>query len=594
MLVAVDPMKHKRFYKSLLLLILVCACLGFGCNTPPDKKHFKDGKQHGVVTGLFRERWWNFYQRGCSFLEGGFYAEAIADFKEALKQRDRDQRRARTYGMHFIEYFPHRELGASYYHAGNYQQAEQELEASLSAVDSGRAKHYLNEVHRAILKTSKADTTPPHISVTAGADIEITNRSTVTVAGVVEGDAYARTITINNDPLFIELAQKKLAFSQEIKLKRGANAITIKSCDLLGNAAEKTVAVTGDFEGPLLYINNAVNGAEIAESSFNLKGSLSDVSGITGLKINEHAIPYYREQNVAFSHPLQLAPGINRITLQATDVAGNTTTGELNLICTAGHVRKNPLHTHAAAARHTKNTPIRLALQGDSVLDTGAHPLFAAAVRKPPESAIRITLRDIGDSQTVFCDTIYIDGSITSADEITSVEINGALFSLKPGRTIFFNQLIELKPGENKLSVRAQDTKGAFAEKTVTIIYQIPAVRRIGSRMSLAILPFEQTSAVTSVSNIVNESLVATFLHQERFNIVSRGPGFEAALRELKLSSTELVDKSSALRAGRLVAAEGILMGTIHETDNSIEIYAPSHQCRNRGRDGSPGCIYRG
>ncbi len=350
-------MKHKRFFKSLLLLVLICSGLGLGCNTTPDKKYFKDGKQHGVVKGLFRERWWNFYQRGCSFLEGGFYAEAIADFKEALKQRDRDQRRARTYGMHFIEYFPHRELGASYYHAGNYQEAEQELEASLSAVDSGRAKYYLNEVRRAILKTSKAATTPPHISVTSGADIEITNRSTVTVAGVVEGDAYARTIAINNDPLFIELAQKQLAFSQEIKLKRGVNAITIKSCDLLGKAAEKTVAVTADFEGPLLYINNAVNGEEIADSSFNLHGSLSDVSGLTSLKINGRTIPYHREQNAVFSHPIQLAPGINRITLQATDVAGNTTTGELNLICTAGHVRKDPLHKSRSSPTHKKYSP---------------------------------------------------------------------------------------------------------------------------------------------------------------------------------------------------------------------------------------------
>ncbi len=208
------------------------------------------------------------------------------------------------------------------------------------------------------------------------------------------------------------------------------------------------------------------------------------------------------------------------------------------------------------------------------MLDTGAHPLFAAAVREQPESAVRISLRELADSQTVFCDTMYIDGSVTSTDEITSVKINGAVLALKPGRTIFFNQLIELKPGENKLSVSAQDKKGAFAEKTVTITYQIPAVRQIGSRMSLAILPFEQTGAVTSVSNIVNENLVATFLHQQRFNIVSRGPEFEAALRELKLSSTELADKSSALRTGRLVAADGILMGTIHETDNSIEIYA--------------------
>jgi tetratricopeptide (TPR) repeat protein/TolB-like protein len=545
-------MKHKSLYKALLLLMLLYAGLCTGCNTPPDKKYFKDEKQYGVVKGLFRERWWNFYQRGCSFLEGGFYAEASADFKEALKQRDRDQRRARTYGMHFIDYCPHRELGAAYYHAGNYQKAKQELETSLAAVDSGRAKYYLNAARRAILKTSKATLTPPHISLTSGADQEIISRPTIRVAGAVEADAYVRTIAINDDPLFIELAQKQLPFSKDIKLQRGVNAISIKSSDLLGKVAEKTVVVTADFEGPLLYINNAV----------------------TGLTINEHAIPYHRERNAVFIHPIQLAPGINRITLQATDVAGNTTTGELNLIYTAGHAHKNSLRRCAAADRHTKKIPIRLALQGDSVLDTGAHRLFTAAMPEQPVSAVRITLKELADSQTVSFDTIYIDGSVTSTDEITSVQINGSPLSVKPGRTIFFNQLIALNTGENRLTVHVQNKTGATAEKTVTITYQVPAVRQISSRMSLAMLPFEQQGTITPAGSSVNDSLLAAFLHQERFNIVSRGSGFEAALRELKLSSTDLVDKSAALRAGRLVAAEGILIGTIHETDNSIEIYA--------------------
>ena len=232
------------------------------------------------------------------------------------------------------------------------------------------------------------------------------------------------------------------------------------------------------------------------------------------------------------------------------------------------------MRTYASADQNIKTIPIRLALQGDSVLDTGAHCLFAAAVAEQPESAVRITLKEIADSQIVFHDTIYIDGSVTSADDITSVEINGAMLSVKPGKTIFFNQLIELKSGENKLSIRAQDKKGSLAEKTVTISYQVPVVRQIGSRMSLAILPFEQIGAVTSASSTLNDSLVSAFLHHERFNIVSRGPGFEAALRELKLSSTDLVDKNTALRAGRMVAADSILIGTTHETANSIEIYA--------------------
>ena len=71
------------------LCIAVVALL-LSCNTPPDPKYLKDGVQYGVVKGLFRERWWNFYERGLSFSAGGFWNEAVADFAEALRQDWRD------------------------------------------------------------------------------------------------------------------------------------------------------------------------------------------------------------------------------------------------------------------------------------------------------------------------------------------------------------------------------------------------------------------------------------------------------------------------------------------------------------------------
>jgi TolB-like protein len=72
----------------------------------------------------------------------------------------------------------------------------------------------------------------------------------------------------------------------------------------------------------------------------------------------------------------------------------------------------------------------------------------------------------------------------------------------------------------------------------------------------------------------VYDNLIDAFIEQERFNIVSRGDELEAVLREQKLSQTDLVEKSTAVRVGQLVAAEGVIMGTIRETENSIEIYA--------------------
>ncbi len=48
------------------------------------------------------------------------WTQALADFSAAIDQRDGDQRMARTYGMHFIDYFPSRELGILYFENGRY------------------------------------------------------------------------------------------------------------------------------------------------------------------------------------------------------------------------------------------------------------------------------------------------------------------------------------------------------------------------------------------------------------------------------------------------------------------------------------------
>jgi TolB-like protein len=556
-----------NFPVYLLCAVLVCVVSAQSCNTPPDKKYLKDGKQYGVVKGIFRERWWNFYERGISYLEGGFYTEAIADLKEALRQRDKDQRQARTYGMHFIDYFPHRELGAAYFHSDRYADAQKELETSLASADSGRAKFYLNEARRAVLKTSHQDSSPPSISLATGTSAGIVNCFKINCAGVVEDNAYARQISINGESQFIELAEKKLSFAKEVPLRSGLNEIKIITSDLLGNVSEKTVAVTGDFAGPRIYITNVVDGQEIANKAITLRGTIADDTGIASLAINDRVINFKREHEAAFTHTIELIDGINRITIAATDIAGNKTTNELKL-------NHTPAHPDRAASAHPRNRLIRLALHGDTVLDTGALPLFATATPLLAASDVTLSLKELTDKQTVFYNTMYIDGSVSSPEEITAVLINGSAIPVRSGRTIYFNQLMELKPGDNVLSIDAQDKRGARISKTVTITYQVPSIRQIGSRMSLAILPFEVKGTVSFASNTVYDSLVTAFLNQDRFNIVSRGAELESALRELKLSTSDLADKSKALQVGKIVAAEGIVTGTINETPHSIEIYA--------------------
>jgi curli production assembly/transport component CsgG len=66
---------------------------------------------------------------------------------------------------------------------------------------------------------------------------------------------------------------------------------------------------------------------------------------------------------------------------------------------------------------------------------------------------------------------------------------------------------------------------------------------------------------------------VDALVNQGRFKVVSRDQ-LERILRELKLSASGLVDPAAALKAGRLAAAEAVMVATVNESPRTAEIYA--------------------
>lgn len=91
-------------------------------------------------------KWYNYYEDGLKEMTMGNWAKAIENFKEAVKIQYQDTKKIKTYGMHFIEYFPHREIGICYYHLGKNDVAERELRLSLQQEYSARAQEYLSKV----------------------------------------------------------------------------------------------------------------------------------------------------------------------------------------------------------------------------------------------------------------------------------------------------------------------------------------------------------------------------------------------------------------------------------------------------------------
>jgi hypothetical protein len=98
----------------------------------------------GIV--LAGGEWHQEYAEGLEAMEAQDWSRAIRHFQAALQGNDTDNENVRTYGMHFMEYFPHRELGICYYNMGDNTGALRELQISAEQESSERAQEYLRQL----------------------------------------------------------------------------------------------------------------------------------------------------------------------------------------------------------------------------------------------------------------------------------------------------------------------------------------------------------------------------------------------------------------------------------------------------------------
>jgi len=86
-------------------------------------------------------------------------------------------------------------------------------------------------------------------------------------------------------------------------------------------------------------------------------------------------------------------------------------------------------------------------------------------------------------------------------------------------------------------------------------------------------MPFTAEGELSSGAAQIHSSLLGAFATQQRFNIISSAK-IETALQELKLAPADLADRSTALKVGRKLGADCVLLGTIGETKDGVEAYA--------------------
>ncbi|MCP4345147.1 MAG: hypothetical protein GY795_06425 [Desulfobacterales bacterium] len=550
---------HPNLGSLVRLLFLLMAIIAiFGCATDSAPVYVKNGKEYGRIQETFRNRWWNHYERGLSFADGEYYREAVADLRQAIDQRKKDQRMARTYGMHFIDYFPHRELGVIYYQTRDMEAAMKELEISLDQFPSAKARFYLDCVRKEMIERKGEETGNPKLVLDYGRQEIWTKEDPIIISGVAEDENYISGITVMGTSFFLEGAQKQVSFRKSFSLSQGRHVIEVAALNLPGKAAKQRIILHVDREGPTITINELWKND--SEPGFMISGSVYDDSGVSELSINGQPATVQKKTELFFNK--KIVPDNGGVELAATDRLGNRTSARIPL-----HRSRPGFHTTTHNPK-IKN-PILLASADSDVYSFLTASFFGSKDKTPPT----IKLKGWADAQEVFLDKIYLEGKVSDENKIVSLSVDHIPVLRREGQYIFFGTLLDLKQGKNNILIQAEDKAGNRAEKKITVIRKIPNALRLEERLSMTVLPFVQTGEVSEFSASFHDNLINSLVNQNRFRIIERDR-LDAILYEQKLSRTELADRDTAIRLGRLIAAGSVLTGTVVETRSGIEIVA--------------------
>ncbi|MFK5892636.1 MAG: hypothetical protein QM504_05400 [Pseudomonadota bacterium] len=477
---------NKPTNKIFKFLIIIFISLLYGCQGNPDKltnnsvkNTPKGSKQCGITRGSFLGSWFDYYERALSFADCEMWFESEHDLKKALNKRSVDKRRVYSLGMHLVaDYFPHRELGISYYYQKKYSAAKIELAISLSQFPTSKAEEYLKRIRQEIIKKQNKDTQAPQIHLKTPTQNQMMKNSEVAVSGTVIDNNFIDSLTINNIPyryvpsfvskngVPVRIARKvpKMDFNLTVPVKftSGKGIVSIVAKDISGNISIKEIPISLDQQGPQISIKTVRK----KNQAYHLVLNVSDQqSKVKYLEINNKIIAIKSKQiidkktnkkvNEVYIDKLIGGPfDKQHMLIIAIDDIGNKTRAKIKL---------------------EKKT------EKPSDLDTDA-PALEIFLSKDQEQ--RITLEKF----------VYLEGEVESESSITSLTLNGKniINTSVSGENkhIYFNYLYELKEGLNTIILITKNKYNKTQRKSIDIVRKLPPNRALSERLKIAQFPF--------------------------------------------------------------------------------------------------------
>jgi hypothetical protein len=550
----------KALRAGIVALLLVAGCTTL---SPTPEAYTRDGVTYGATEGTFRGRWWNYYERGRSFADGGFWAEAEADFRTALAQRDVDQWWARTYGLHFVnEYFPTRELGIALLQQGQVDGAVQALESSLAQEHSARAAFYLDEARAQRVQESGIDSAAPVIELLSPKPGEALSTLAAEFVFAARDDTYVRELRINGVAAPIDVSAPEIQVTRNIAIPAGDATVIVEAIDITGKRSVETFTFATDHDGPAIGFNVPVVVPGM------VTGTAYDPAGVDKIEIGgAQAAVSKSGERVTFTVDLQHVDTTVPLRFTATDTLGNTTSGAVptdRLVLSGG---KRTWSVGFASA------PTTLEHNGLRAHFVDGRPVAITRVAQADAAPLAIDFTNLADGQRYLKDEIIVSLHIASGAEIAEVTLNdtpvpGILPEVRDQR--ISRRILVDAMGPATITATVRDTTGAEATRQVQIERVPTAVEELDRKLSLAILGNVWEGAnpgLAEEANFITDELTRILYERRRFDLVSRDTMPEV-LAEQELAAA--LGKGPA--SSKLIPAELMVAGRIRRGADSFEI----------------------
>jgi Divergent InlB B-repeat domain/Glucodextranase, domain B len=172
-----------------------------------------------------------------------------------------------------------------------------------------------------------ADVEKPTVTISSPAPSQAVSSANLIVTGTANDNTAVTNLeySLNNAPRVSVTPSQNYSF--QVTLAPGSNTINVYAKDATGNEGISSINITHnapDITNPTVSISSPGNGQTLTAATIRLIGSASDAGGIANIQYAANgSIRVDVGTAPNFEIAITLRPGVNTITVYATDNAGN-------------------------------------------------------------------------------------------------------------------------------------------------------------------------------------------------------------------------------------------------------------------------------